>query len=137
MPNGRPSADSPPQRPVAWAIEMAVERVRKESERSGLRRAAPCPRLYTRRPAEEIAMAQPPRNPRPDVWPTLPYKAWQDTCVTLHLWTQIVGNIRLALTPWVNHYWHATLYVPARGLTTPPRSEERRDGNESVSQRRS
>src|SRR3546814_12615052 len=81
MPNGRPSADSPPQRPVAWAIEMAVERVRKESERSGLRRAAPCPRLYTRRPAEEIAMAQPPRNPRPDVWPTLPYKAWQARCV--------------------------------------------------------
>lgn len=63
-------------------------------------------------------MTQPPRSPPPDVWPALPYPAWKDTCVTLHLWTQIVGKVRLALTPWVNHSWHATLYVTARGLTT-------------------
>ncbi len=54
----------------------------------------------------------------PDAWPELPYEAWKDTCATLHLWAQIVGKVRLALTPWVNHSWHATLYVTPRGLTT-------------------
>src|SRR5207342_61332 len=53
-------------------------------------------------------------------WPELPYAAWQDTCATLHLWTQIVGKIRLAQTPWLNHSWHVPLYVNARGLTTSP-----------------
>jgi hypothetical protein len=53
-------------------------------------------------------------------WPELPYAAWKDTCATLHLWTQIVGKVRLALTPWVNHSWHVTLYVTARGLSTGP-----------------
>ena len=51
-------------------------------------------------------------------WPALPLAAWKDTCETLHLWTQIVGKVRLKLTPWLNHSWHATLYVSARGLTT-------------------
>jgi hypothetical protein len=51
-------------------------------------------------------------------WPELPYAAWKDTYATLHLWTQIVGKIRLAQTPWVNHSWHVTLYVSPRGLTT-------------------
>jgi hypothetical protein len=55
-----------------------------------------------------------------DPWPQLPYAAWQDTCATLHLWTQIVGKIRLAQTPWLNHSWHVPLYVTARGLTTSP-----------------
>lgn len=59
-------------------------------------------------------------------WPALPYEAWQDTCSTLHLWTQIVGKIRLARTPWVNHGWHVTLYVTARGLTTSPMPFEQR-----------
>ena len=53
-------------------------------------------------------------------WPELPYAAWKDTRDTLHLWTQVVGKIRLALTPWVNHSWHVALYVTARGLTTSP-----------------
>jgi hypothetical protein len=53
-------------------------------------------------------------------WPELPYAAWRDSCATLHLWTQIVGKIRLARTPWLNHSWHVTLYVTARGLTTSP-----------------
>jgi hypothetical protein len=57
---------------------------------------------------------------RADAWPELPYNAWKDTCDTLHLWTQIVGKIRLARTPWVNHSWHVTLYVTPRGLTTSP-----------------
>ncbi len=53
-------------------------------------------------------------------WPELPYSAWKDTAATLQLWTQIVGKIRLAKTPWLNHSWHVTLYVSARGLTTSP-----------------
>ncbi len=53
-------------------------------------------------------------------WPPLPYAEWRDTCATLHLWTQIVGKIRLQRTPWMNHSWHVPLYVTARGLTTSP-----------------
>ena len=53
-------------------------------------------------------------------WPALPYEAWKDTCATLHLWTQIVGKIRLGFTPWLNHSWHVPLYVTARGLTSSP-----------------
>jgi hypothetical protein len=53
-------------------------------------------------------------------WPELSYPAWRDTATTLQLWTQIVGKIRLALTPWLNHGWHVPLYVSARGLTTSP-----------------
>src|SRR5437763_6003142 len=52
------------------------------------------------------------------VWPELPFAAWSDTCATLHLWMQVVGKIRLAATPLVNHWWNVTLYVTARGLTT-------------------
>jgi hypothetical protein len=55
-----------------------------------------------------------------EVWPELPYEAWRDTCETLHLWTQIVGKIRLAQTPWLNHSWQVSLYVSVRGLTTSP-----------------
>ncbi len=55
-----------------------------------------------------------------DPWPALPYAAWKDTCATLHLWTQMVGKIRLAQTPWLNHSWHVPLYVTTRGLTTSP-----------------
>jgi hypothetical protein len=52
-------------------------------------------------------------------WPELPYAAWREACATLQLWTQIVGKTRLALTPWLNHSWHVTLRVTARGLATP------------------
>lgn len=51
-------------------------------------------------------------------WSSLPVVAWQDTYATLHMWTQIIGKIRLALTPKLNHWWHSTLYVTPRGLTT-------------------
>jgi hypothetical protein len=51
-------------------------------------------------------------------WPDIPFKAWHETCAALHLYCQIVGKYRLARTPWLNHSWHATLYVNARGLTT-------------------
>jgi len=53
-----------------------------------------------------------------DVWPSLPLDAWRETYATLHLWLQIVGKVRLAQSPWVNHSWHTTLYVTATGLTT-------------------
>src|SRR5262245_41795679 len=52
------------------------------------------------------------------LWPSLPLEAWSDTYATLHRWTQIVGKVRLKCSPWVNHSWHVTLYVTARGLTT-------------------
>jgi hypothetical protein len=55
-----------------------------------------------------------------DFWPSLPLDEWQDTCTTLHLWTQIVGKTRLALAPMENHWWQVPLYVTARGLTTSP-----------------
>ena len=58
--------------------------------------------------------------PMLDRWPSIPYPAWRETCTALHLWSQIVGKYRLAHTPWVNHSWHATLYVTPRGLTTGP-----------------
>ncbi|MGO9336275.1 MAG: DUF5996 family protein [Terracidiphilus sp.] len=55
---------------------------------------------------------------RPECWPALPLESWQDARATLHMWTQIVGKIRLALTPLVNHWWNVPLYVTATGLTT-------------------
>lgn len=64
-------------------------------------------------------MAEPVRDISADtVWPSLPFTAWQDTYATLHMWTQIIGKIRLALTPKLNHWWQSTLYVTPRGLTT-------------------
>jgi hypothetical protein len=55
-----------------------------------------------------------------EAWPALPLDEWKDTYATLHVWTQVVGKVRFALTPWVNHSWHVTLYVTSRGLTTSP-----------------
>src|ERR1041385_7638049 len=57
---------------------------------------------------------------RAGFWPPLPFPEWQATADTLHMWTQIVGKIRLSLTPWINHSWHVTLYLTSRGLTTSP-----------------
>jgi hypothetical protein len=57
---------------------------------------------------------------RDAAWPALSFSEWQATAETLHMWTQIVGKIRLKLTPWINHSWHVTLYLTARGLTTSP-----------------
>ena len=53
-----------------------------------------------------------------EAWPALPFEEWKDTRETLHLWTQIVGKVRLTQMPWLNHSWHVTLYVTANGLTT-------------------
>ena len=59
-------------------------------------------------------------SPRDEAWPALPFAAWQDTCATLHMWTQIVGKIRLRESAPINHGWHSTFYVTSRGLTTSP-----------------
>jgi hypothetical protein len=65
-----------------------------------------------------------PTNPNeptsPNVWPALPQAAWSDTCATLQLWIQMVGKVRLALTPAINQCWNVTLYPTVRGLTTLP-----------------
>src|SRR5207248_5813831 len=58
--------------------------------------------------------------PSGEIWPELPFEAWQDTYDTLQLWTQIVGKIRLAKAPMMNHWWQVPLYVTCRGLTTSP-----------------
>ena len=58
------------------------------------------------------------RSDSPNCWPSLPLSSWQSTRDTLHMWTQIVGKVRLALTPLINHWWNVPLYVSARGLTT-------------------
>ncbi len=55
-----------------------------------------------------------------EIWPALPFSEWKETAKTLHMWTQVVGKVRLALSPWTNHSWHVTLYLTARGLTTSP-----------------
>lgn len=81
--------------------------------RNGHTRDLPLPDI-----ASEIGMTQQATDRGP--WPDLPYPAWQETCKTLHLCTQIVGKVRVAQTPWLNHSWHVPLYVTARGLTTSP-----------------
>src|ERR1700741_3327481 len=57
---------------------------------------------------------------REQAWPPLALAQWQDTCATLHMWTQIVGKVRLALSPRLNHWWEVPFYVNSRGLTTSP-----------------
>jgi hypothetical protein len=57
---------------------------------------------------------------RADQWPSLPFAEWRDTCATLQLWTQVIGKIRLAQAPLINHWWQVPLYVTSRGLTTSP-----------------
>jgi hypothetical protein len=69
------------------------------------------------------SLDQGPLNPMDDadaIWPDLTYSAWSETLATLHLWTQIVGKIRLTLTPWLNHSWQTPLYVTAHGLGASP-----------------
>jgi hypothetical protein len=71
----------------------------------------------------ESASSPVPARDATDAWPPLPLDAWSDTATTLHRWLQIVGKIRLGHVPWVNHWWHATFYVTARGVTTSPMFE--------------
>ena len=62
-----------------------------------------------------------------EAWPELPWREWAPTISTLHMWVQIVGKVRMALAPPLNHWWHIPLYVTSRGLTTSPIPYERRD----------
>lgn len=64
-------------------------------------------------PSGSVHVSQP-------AWPELPFNEWKQTYATLHLWSQIVGKIRLVQSPWLNHSWHVPFYVSARGLTTSP-----------------
>jgi Family of unknown function (DUF5996) len=59
-----------------------------------------------------------PGGPAPDAWPALAYVDWKETCATLQLWTQIVGKVQLALTPFLNEWWNVAFHLTARGLTT-------------------
>jgi hypothetical protein len=69
----------------------------------------------------EVAMADRlDERERERAWPALPLDAWKDTLATLHMWSQMVGKIRLQLTPKLNHWWNVALYVNSRGLTTSP-----------------
>jgi hypothetical protein len=80
---------------------------------------APCgPLEVARWNAGQSVAPSPEENPVTAPWPSLPFRDWEDTCRTLHLWTQIVGKTRLALAPMENHWWQVTLYLTARGLTT-------------------
>ena len=63
-------------------------------------------------------MARSESDPVSVTWPQLSYPQGRETFATLHLWTQVIGKIRLARTPWLNHSWHVPLYVTARGLTS-------------------
>jgi hypothetical protein len=65
-------------------------------------------------------------NSENEVWPSLPLEEWKDTYATLHMWSQIVGHVRLSLTPLENHWWNVPLYVSARGLTTSAMPYEHR-----------
>lgn len=67
-----------------------------------------------------IVMSTYPPKAENTAWPDLPLDAWQETYSTLHMWTQVVGKVRLALSPLINHWWQVALYVTARGLTTSP-----------------
>src|ERR1700739_768982 len=74
--------------------------------------------IFRARPAMAVAVSKP--AVLADVWPALSQDAWSDTCVTLQLWMQVVGKVRLALAPPINHTWHVTLYPTVRGVTTGP-----------------
>ncbi|MEO8326011.1 MAG: DUF5996 family protein, partial [Nitrospirota bacterium] len=50
-------------------------------------------------------------SPKSETWPSLPLEDWKDTYAALHMWTQVVGKVRLVQIPWTNHSWHVTLYV--------------------------
>jgi Family of unknown function (DUF5996) len=69
---------------------------------------------------EKLAARPPDFTANSESWPALKTEDWKETCSTLHMWTQIVGKVRLALSPLINHWWEVPLYISARGLTTSP-----------------
>src|SRR5271167_454953 len=92
-------------------------RCSKPSARSAMQAgSARSPAYSPRRPLPTMEKAM----TRADEWPSLPFSEWRDTCGTLHMWTQVIGKIRLAQAPLINHWWQVPLYVTSRGLTTSP-----------------
>jgi hypothetical protein len=83
-----------------------------------MRKAYACGLCSDRRRREENEPSKREEAMEKEQWPSLPYEDWKDTYATLHMWSQIVGKIRLVQMPWINHSWHVTLYMTARGLTT-------------------
>ena len=65
-------------------------------------------------------MTLPETDDRDRFWPALPFEEWRETLATLHMWTQVVGKVRLAQAPHLNHWWQVPLYVTPSGLTTSP-----------------
>src|SRR5205823_10702420 len=82
-------------------------------------RVVPRARAAGSRPARR-AVSDATRVRNAEVWPELPLAAWNETRISLQLWTQMVGKTRLALAPMENHWWQVALYLTARGLTTSP-----------------
>src|SRR5439155_883662 len=101
------------QRPLAPRFEAGRSRARKIGS---ARAIVPCHRRN--RCIDELSGDRSMSTNPP--WPDLPLSEWSETCETLHRWTQVVGKVRMALTPLVNHWWNVTLYVTSRGLTTSP-----------------
>src|SRR3954463_5763629 len=106
----------------------ARRRLRRPATRPSGRRAARRARLVGRSPTRwtRPRMSEPEKTTMSN-WPELPYRAWEPTKQTLHRYTQIVGKVRMALVPPRNHWWHVTLYVAERGLSTGPMPYEDRD----------
>ena len=67
------------------------------------------------------------RTSADEALPALPFDSWKDTVATLHMWAQIVGKVRLKLSPLVNHWWNVPFYITARGMTTSAMPYEQRD----------
>jgi hypothetical protein len=107
--SGPIAAGRRPRQPVLDNCRDSIDGTRCRAPRQ------PCPLASL----QEHAMPQPsPVTTAQPAWPELPYAEWKETYATLHLWSQIVGKIRLVQSPWLNHSWHVPLYVTARGLTT-------------------
>src|SRR3954463_4306294 len=106
----------------------ARRRLRRPTARPSGRRAARRARLVGRSPTRwtRPCMSEPEKTTMSN-WPELPYESWEPTKQTLHRYTQIVGKVRMALVPSRNHWWHVTLYVTERGLTTGPMPSDDRD----------
>src|ERR1700761_3146851 len=90
-----------------FAPAITPQTCKRRSEREGVR--SPCTSGVSPMPSA---------SPDESTWPALSYADGCETWATLHLWSQVVGKVRLALTPWLNHSWQTPLYLTPRGLTT-------------------
>src|SRR5258706_6827883 len=128
LPRSRPTAAA---RPSAWGRCTRCGLASRRRERTPNQYSAHTHGGATMSIRNDSAEAEVRRHNEPgdaanETWPALPLAAWQGTYQTLHMWTQIVGKVRLALSPPVNHWWAVTLHVTPRGLTNAPLSHCRR-----------